>query len=83
MFMDSLRRRSAKKQPAPVKPRGGKKLSRADRKKIEAVIARANRSDKKEMSAQDSSPFLQMYPDGICRVTDTYFTKTGQYQDIN
>ena len=24
-----------------------------------------------------------MYPDGICRVTDTYFTKTIQYQDIN
>ena len=24
-----------------------------------------------------------MYPDGICRVTDTYFTKTIQFQDIN
>ncbi len=24
-----------------------------------------------------------MYPDGICRVTDTYYTKTVQFQDIN
>ena len=24
-----------------------------------------------------------MYPDGICRVTDNYYTKTIQYQDIN
>ena len=24
-----------------------------------------------------------MYPDGICRVTDGYYTKTIQYQDIN
>ena len=24
-----------------------------------------------------------MFPDGICRVTDTYYTKTIQFQDIN
>ncbi len=24
-----------------------------------------------------------MYPDGICRVTDTFYTKTVQFQDIN
>lgn len=24
-----------------------------------------------------------MFPDGICRVTDSYYTKTIQYQDIN
>ena len=24
-----------------------------------------------------------MWPDGICRVTDTRYTKTIQYQDIN
>ena len=24
-----------------------------------------------------------MFPDGICRVTDTFYTKTVQYQDIN
>ena len=64
-------------------PVGKKKLSRRDRKQIEAAIARANRSDRKEQSAQDSIPYQRMWPDGICRVTDSHYTKTVQFQDIN
>ena len=60
-----------------------KKLSRADRKQIEAAIARANRTDRKEKSAQDSIPYERMWPDGICRVADGRYTKTIQFQDIN
>ena len=60
-----------------------KKLSRADRKQIEAAIARANRTDKKEKSAQDSIPYERMWPDGICRVAGSHYTKTIQFQDIN
>ena len=65
--------------PSPVK----KKLSRADRKQIEAAISRANRTDQKGISAQDSIPYERMWPDGICRVTGCYYTKTIQFQDIN
>ena len=65
----------------PVKTK--KKLSRADRKQIEAAIARANRTDKKEKSAQDSISYERMWPDGICRVSDGHYTKTIQFQDIN
>ena len=60
-----------------------KKLSRADRKQIEVAIARANRTDRKEKSAQDSIPYERMWPDGICRVADGHYTKTIQFQDIN
>ena len=60
-----------------------KRLSRADRKQIEAAIARANRTDRKEKSAQDSIPYERMWPDGICRVADGHYTKTIQFQDIN
>ena len=59
------------------------KLSRADRKQIEAAIARAKNTDKRHKSAQDSIPFQRMFPDGICRVTDNYYSKTVQFQDIN
>ena len=59
------------------------KLSRAERKEIEALIARANGTDKKEKSAQDSIPYQRMYPDGICRVTDSRYVKTIRFQDIN
>ena len=60
-----------------------KRLSRADRKQIEAAIARANRTDRKEKSAQDSIPYERMWPDGICRVADGHYTKTIQFQDIS
>ncbi len=60
-----------------------RKLTRAERKEIEAAIARAKNQDKKKKSAQDSIPFERMFPDGICRVKTGYFTKTIQFQDIN
>ena len=50
---------------------------------MQAAIARANRTDKKELSAQDSIPYLQIRVDGICQVTPTHFTKTIQFRDIN
>ena len=59
------------------------KLTRAEKRQIEAAIARAKNQDKKKKSAQDSIPFERMFPDGICRVNSGYFTKTIQFQDIN
>lgn len=50
---------------------------------MRAAISKAKRTDKKELSAQDSIPYLQMRPDGICQVTPTHFTKTIQFRDIN
>ncbi len=60
-----------------------RKLTRVERRQIEAAIARAKRQDKKHKSAQASIPFERMFTDGICRVTEHYYTKTVQFQDIN
>ena len=60
-----------------------RKLSRTQQKEIKTAIARAKRTDKKELSAQDSIPYLQIRVDGICQVTPTHFTKTIQFRDIN
>ena len=60
-----------------------KKLTKAERQKIEQAIAKAKNTNGKQISAQDSIPFQRMFPDGICRVTDTYYTKTIQFHDIN
>ena len=60
-----------------------RKLTRAEKKQIEAAIARAKNQDKKKKSAQDSIPFERMYQDGVCRVKPGYYTKTIQFQDIN
>ena len=60
-----------------------RKLTRAERKEIAAAIERAKRTDKNKKSAQDSIPYERMWPDGVCRVTDSFYTKTVQFQDIN
>ena len=60
-----------------------RKLSRTQQKEVKTAIARANRTDKKELSAQDSIPYLQIRVDGICQVTPPHFTKTIQFRDIN
>ncbi len=59
------------------------KLTRSDKKQIEAILARYKTNDRTTMSAQDSIPFLRMYPDGICRVTDNTYSKTIRFADIN
>ena len=60
-----------------------RKLTKAEKRQIEAAIERAKNQDKKKKSAQDSIPFERMWQDGICRVKPGYFTKTIQFQDIN
>ena len=81
LFTGKKNRQADKDGKQPPVPK--KKLSRADRKQIESAIARANRTDKKEKSAQDSIPYERMRPDGICKVADGRYTKTVQFQDIN
>lgn len=58
-------------------------LTAAQQKEIKAVMERARGKGDVPESAQDSIPFQRMFPDGICRVTENYYTKTIQFQDIN
>ena len=58
-------------------------LSAAEQKQVQTVIDRVRGDRTVPHSAQDSIPFQRMFPDGICRVTDNYYTKTIQFQDIN
>ncbi len=60
-----------------------RKMTKEQQKQIDAAVARAKGKDKKQMSAQDSIPFQRMFKDGICRVTDNYYTKTVKFLDIN
>ena len=70
-----LHRLFGKKEEQTVQPvKTKKKLSRADKKQIEAAIARANRTDKKEKSAQDSIPYERMWPD-VSAVWQTAITQ--------
>ena len=67
-------------QPPPQ--RENEKLTRAEKKQIEALIRQA-KGDGKAHTAQQTIPYLQMYPDGICRVTDKKYSKSIAFEDIN
>ena len=59
------------------------KLTRAEKKQLKELLER-NRPDKKQpRTTQGTIPYERMWPDGVCRVTDKYYTKTIQFQDIN
>ena len=58
-------------------------LTRTQQKQIKAVVDRAKKDNGVPQTAQQSIPFQRMFPDGVCRVTDNYYTKTIQFQDIN
>ena len=59
-----------------------RKLTRAERKQIEAVIRQA-KGDGKAHTVQDSIPFQNMFPDGLCRLEGGTFSKTIAFEDVN
>lgn len=58
-------------------------LTKREQKQIKEIIQKARNDDGVPRTAQQSIPFQRMFPDGICRVRDNYYTKTIQFQDIN
>ena len=77
------KKKSRKAKAASSAPVSTKKLSRKQQKELKAAVKKAKRDDGVPRTAQQSIPFQRMFPDGICRVTDRYYTKTIQFQDIN
>ena len=71
-----------KTQSRAVKNPVKRKLTRAEKKEIAAVI-QAAKGDGKPHTAQQTIPYLQMYPDGICRVTEKKYSKSLVFEDIN
>ena len=77
------KKKSRKAKAASSAPVSTKKLSRKQQRELQAAVKKAKRDDGVPRTAQQSIPFQRMFPDGICRVTDRYYTKTIQFQDIN
>lgn len=55
-------------------------LSKSERKQIEA---RLNKLMKKTYSVQTTIPYLEMFKDGICQVSENFYTKTIRFSDID
>ena len=77
-----MSKRQAAQARAAAPAKGKRKLTRAEKKQIEALIRQA-KGDGKAHTAQQTIPYLQMYPDGICRVTDKKYSRSVAFEDIN
>ena len=73
-----------KEQPCAERRKKQKvKLTRAERKRLNTAVAKLRKLGHGPGTAQETIPYRKMYPDGICQVDDTHFSKTVQYYDIN
>ena len=70
----------AAKQASPAGAK--RKLTRAEKKEIAAIIQKA-KGDGKPHTAQQTIPYVQMYPDGICKVSEKKYSKSIVFEDIN
>ena len=71
---------ATKTREMAAKPK--RKLTRAEKKEIAAIIRKA-KGDGKPHTAQQTIPYLQMYPDGICKVTEKKYSKSIAFEDIS
>ena len=60
-----------------------RKLTREEKAQIKESIARNRKKGKQPATAQDTIPYNRIWPDGVCQINRTRFTKTVQFQDIN
>ena len=73
-------KKAAGKRNAGANPK--RKLSRAEKKQIAEIIRQA-KGDGKARTAQQTIPYIQMYPDGICKVSEKKYSKSVAFEDIN
>ena len=76
--------KATSKKAQPKSPAAGakRKLTRAEKKQIAEVIQNA-KGDGKPHTAQQTIPYMQMFPDGICHVSGKRYSKTVAFEDIN
>ena len=76
--------KATSKKAQPKSPAAGakRKLTRAEKKQIAKVIQNA-KGDGKPYTAQQTIPYMQMFPDGICHVSGKRYSKTVAFEDIN
>ena len=76
--------KATSKKAQPKSPAAGakRKLTRAEKKQIAEAIRKA-KGDGKARTAQQTIPYLAMYPDGICKVTEKRYSKCVVFEDIN
>jgi type IV secretory pathway VirB4 component len=73
------------RQPKPKtgKPPADRALTLNQRRRIDKAVKAAKGDVERPTSTQASIPYLAMYPDGLCRVTDALYSRTIMFEDIS
>lgn len=59
------------------------KLTAADKRRVEKQSGGQKKRVKSQKTAQQTIPYEEMYPDGICRITNRLYSKSVLCDDIN
>ena len=71
-----------KKQSAEPAARRKHKLTAGEKREIRRIMESA-RGDGKPHTAQDTLSFRQMYPDGLCKLDDSTWSRCIEFADVN
>ena len=59
-----------------------RKMTAAEQNRLSYILSQIN-EDGKIRTTQQSIPYIAMFPDGICQLNNTTYSKSIQYEDIN
>ena len=82
VFRKEKRERRVEERKSPIFLTPDRKLNREEKRRLIAAFKKAWRDGKVPKTAQQTIPYQEMRRDGICVVTDHYFTKQIQFYDI-
>ncbi len=78
-----LSKGTAQQQAREAARKGKSASSPAPKRNRLKPLYRQAKGDGKAHTAQQTIPYLQMYPDGICKVTEKKYSKSIAFEDIN
>ena len=73
------KRPKQRQEPAATPKR---KLTAGEKREIRRIMESA-RGDGKPHTAQDTLSFRQMYPDGLCKLDETTWSRCIEFEDVN
>lgn len=84
----SLKPQKRKQKPSRAKapivvPSADARLTKYEKKRFAAAYKKARRDGKIPRTVQQSIPYREIYPDGVCQIDHKTYSKTIEFFDIN
>lgn len=77
------KKKDSKSETAVLMGKPTSAITKEDKKKISVRIAEIKRENSDNSTVQNTIPYLCMYKDGVCQVTENFYSLTVQFFDAN